>query len=149
MGSASQRGVSTVRVIAALALCLLLVYACSRIFRSEEEILADRIEEARRALVDKRDEDFLASFHPDVTYRGGGSVAELTADLKRWRAVGIDKVFILNRQIEMDPTERSAEVRLNVAVGSAILSVATVKVTLTAEKRDDGKWRVAAFDWSR
>lgn len=123
-----------------VAAALLLGRGC----KSETERVSEAVDAARDALVDRRKEDFLAFFAPEVRYRGKSAMKDLQRDLDRWIEVRVGRVTILERQIAVDG-ER-ATIRLRCDVGNVLQSWREVTVDLAAEKRD-GAWVVTSFDW--
>ena len=143
----SERGVSWQAWVLCIALLVVLALFLRWALRSDFQILSDSIDEARDALVEKRDEDFLAFFSPDVAYQGGGDLDSLQRDLVRWHRLGISEVFILSRDIELEAGD--ASIRLVVAVGSGLVRIARVDVDLEAREDAEGRWRVRTFSWRR
>ncbi len=143
----SERGVSWQAWVLCIALLVALALFLRWALRSDAQVLSDSIDEARDALVENRDEDFLAFFAPDVAYQRGGNFDSLQRDLSRWHGYGISEVFILSREIELE--DDGASIRLVVAVGSGLLQIARVDVDLEAQKDAEGEWRVRAFSWRR
>ena len=142
-----ERGASLQAWLGAIAAVIVVALFLRWAFRSDAQILSDAIDEARDALVEKRDDDFLAFFSPEVTYQGRGDAASLRRDLARWHAVGISEVFVVSREIDLDGDE--ADIRLVVVVGPELLRIDVVNVDLEAEKDAGGEWRVRAFSWKR
>jgi len=141
------RGASVGTWIGVVALVVVGAFFLRWVLRSDAQRISDAVDEARDALVESRDADFLAFFTDDVTYQRGGDLAKLRHDLARWHGAGISEVFVVQRDVELRLPE--ADVHLVVAVGPELLEIARVDVDLVAVKGDDGIWRVRSFSWRR
>jgi hypothetical protein len=115
--------------------------------RSDHQRISEAVDDARDALVELRDDDFLAVFTDDLVYRGDRDIVALRRDLASWRAAAIGSVIIVEKEIEVDGHE--ADVTLLVAAGQSVIQLGQVEVELEAEKGEDGEWRVRRFDWKR
>lgn len=129
-----------------LAVWLLVVFV-GWLMRSDAARLSETIDDARDALVEGRDEEFLAYFEPELVYRGRHDFRKLEYDLQRWRQVNLSQVHIADRTIEV--VGDTAEVKLVVVAGSGLIDLGRVDVRITAGKDAGGSWRVRAFDWQR
>lgn len=145
--TSGRRGASLGTWLAVVAAVVVLALFLRWVLRSDAQRVSEAVDDARDALVEARDDDFLAFFTEDVAYQGGGDLASLRADLARWHRAGISQVYVLERDIEVRRPE--ADVRLVVAVGPELLQIARVDVDLVAVKDEEGRWRVRAFSWRR
>ena len=134
-----------VRVVVIVVAVLALVLLVGRLLQDDADRLSDRIDEARDALVDARDEEFLACFADDLVYRRTRDKGALRADLARWHGSGRAGVRITDRRVAVEGDRATA--RLRVFVGFATSGVA---VTVDLEfLRTDDRWLATAFDWRR
>jgi hypothetical protein len=115
--------------------------------RSDYQRISDAIDDARDALVERRDDDFLGFFTDEVVYQDKGSLAAIERDVARWHELSVLKVYVLEREIEVDGHE--AAISLVVAAGQGITQWGQVDVDLEAEKDEDGGWHVRSFSWRR
>ena len=136
-----------IRVLAVVAILIAGGMFVRWLLRSDWQKLSDAVDEASDALVEQRDEDFLAFFTDDVVYRKKSSLAALEHDLKRWHQIGIVRLIVIEREIEVIGDE--ADIALVVAAGQGYLQLAPVDVDLDAVKGEDGVWRVRSFSWKR
>jgi len=136
-----------VRGAVVLALLLAGAVLLKWLLRSDWQKLSDAIDDASDALVEERDEDFLAFFTEDVVYRKGSDRAALERDLARWHQIGVVRLFVLDREIKVH--DGDADITLVVAAGQGLLQMAPIDVELDAVKGDDGIWRVRSFGWKR
>jgi hypothetical protein len=135
------KGVVVVALVIGLALTL------RWFMRSDYQRISDAIDDARDALVERRDDDFLRFFTEDVVYQDKGSLAAIERDVGRWHELSVLKVYVLEREIEVDGYE--AAISLVVAAGQGITQWGQVDVELEAEKGEDGEWHVRSFSWRR
>ena len=141
-----SQGSALTKGLVALIAILVLLYGLSCAFRSDEEVIEDMVDEARDALVERRGDDFLAFFRPDVVYRDGHDFEALRHEVARWNSQGVGRVWIRERKVTV--LEDSGRVELTVAVGASMLQTMPVEVTLELEREGDG-WRVSRFQWKR
>jgi hypothetical protein len=131
--------------VAVLALLVVAVLLLGRGCRTEKERLSAAVDDARDALVEHREQDFLAFFAPEVRYRGKAGRKDLERDLHRWVVeFRVGRVAIQERDIAIDGDR--ATIRLRCDVGTPFQSIQQATVDLAAEKRD-GAWLVTSFDW--
>ncbi len=138
-------------------LSILLVFGATLAWKhlsmSESDRVQVAIDQARDALVDGSDEEFLAVFSDDVVYQETRGFEDLRQDLSRWRTVGLTRVDIYQRRVELDPPESpdarpaTGRAELGVAVGQLFRGT-TVTVFLEFS-REDERWTVTSFRWSR
>jgi hypothetical protein len=143
----SARGalaVSSWRLLALAGGLIVAFLVLRSLLRTDEDRLSDAIDEAREALLSGRDDAFLAHFIPEVSYREGGGLAELRADLVRFRTSPIRRVEITERRIKVDGAE--GDVRFSAELFAGIRPLGQVVVSIRTVKRD-GQWRVARLSW--
>jgi len=139
-----SRGAAWVRVVGAVAVLALLVFACSRLFRSREARLWELVDDARSAAVGLEEDEFFACLDPAVRYRRDGDIEAVRKDWKRWKSAGVGTAAVTRQEARLDDT--GADVDLTVVLLAGIQPVAEVKVRLRAEDAD-GTWRVVRLDW--
>jgi len=133
------------RVLGGVAASILVIWAVSLLFKSDEERIADSIDAAREALHAGRDDEFLAWFTADVDYRDGGGTKGLRSDLARWRSRGRLRAFIGEPRIVVG--EGTATVELDVGVGLSPIQTFPAHVDLGLREEDQG-WRVFRVAWA-
>lgn len=126
-------------VVAAAAI-VVVVRTC----KSDEERLSEMVDAGREALDDRRRDDFLALFADPLVYRTRRGRAELEKNVDDFFALGVGRVEILSRRIQVDGEAAAITLRSRISAGMEAL--AEVDVSLAAEKRD-GTWLVTRFDW--
>jgi hypothetical protein len=139
-----SRGVAWTRVLVAVAVLAVLVFALSRIFRSREARLWDFVADARAAALDLREEDFFKCLDPAVVYRRDGGLDAVRRDWKRWKSAGIGTAAVTRKQARLD--DLGADVDLTVVLAVGIQPVGEFRVRLRAED-EGGAWRVVRLDW--
>jgi len=119
------------------------------LLRTDWQRISDAVDDARDALVEERDEDFLGFFTDDLVYLETKDRAALERDLARWHGMGLASVYVQSREIELDGDE--AQVTLTVFAGKSLIlmKMGQVDVVLDAVKDADGAWRVRSFAWKR
>ena len=146
-GGTEGRGGLLIKAALLVAFVVALALTLRWFMRSDYQRLSDAVDDARDALVEHRDDDFLAFFTEDVAYQDRSSLAALTRDLARWQDMSVLKVYVLDREIEVDGFEGT--LKLVVAAGQGVTHWGQIDVDLVAEKGADGEWRVRSFSWKR
>ncbi len=136
------------QAVGVVVLALLLWWGLDALFTSDEERIANAVDAARDALIEKRDADFLAFFADDLVYQKGKGHDQLERDLRRWRASGLSEAHIISREVEIDP-DRVARISLQVSAGKGLLGLAQVTVEIEAAEVEGDDWRVRSFRWWR
>ncbi len=144
--SRSNSGNVLIRIVALVLVLAAVTYFLTWVFRSDAQRVKERVDAARDALVEGRDEEFLEVFRDDLTYQGGKGIADLRRDLRRWREMSLVKVFIVTNDVEI--VDGVASVTLLVAVGQGLLELGQVDVSIEAIPSEDGEWRVRSFSWT-
>ena len=147
MHDSARRGL--VRLLAGAGAVIVLVLAVVLLVRgckSEEERLSEAVDDARAALVERRGEDFLEFFAPEVRYHVKKDRKALEKDLATWIDARVGRVSILERNIAIDGDR--ATIALRCDAGMIFGDGMPVSVELEAEKQS-GAWRVVSFDWKR
>src|SRR4051812_45934919 len=93
-----SRGVAWTRVLAAIVALIAVIVGVRLLFPSREDRLWKVVEESRAALVEGREEDFVARFDPAVVYQSRGGLAEIRRDFKRYHATGVPQPTIVKRE---------------------------------------------------
>lgn len=147
-GCLSMTGNVRLRFLAAVAATVLLLFGIVSCLRSEEERIADTVQEARAALVEGRAQDFLAYFSDDVVYQGVKGKDGLAADVKRWTDMKGLKVVLPDPKVSIEGD--TAGVSVVAVVGPSILQSTTVRVELKLRRATSAAgWLVERFTWSR
>jgi len=136
-----------IKIAVVVSLLVVVSLALRWFLRSDHQRISEAVDDARDALVELRDDDFLAAFTDDLVYRGDRDIVALRRDLASWRAAAIGSVIIVEKEIVIDGHE--ADVTLLVAAGQSVIQLGQVEVALEAEKGPDDVWRVRSFDWKR
>jgi hypothetical protein len=139
-------GNTTPRLLGGVAVLILIVWGVSKLFVSDEERIAETIDAVRDALVEGRDDEFLAFFAPEVDYQGGKGMKGLRSDLSRWRRVGRLKAWIHAKEIQVGGDGATAV--LQAAVGASLLQTMPVRVELGLHRTEDG-WLIDRIQWKR
>ena len=93
-----SRGAALTRIVILVVAAVVLFFAVRSCFPSREERLLKFITAGREALAEKREDDFLAAFDPDVKYRGTGGLADVRRDFQRYVAAGLGQVNVTRRK---------------------------------------------------
>ena len=147
MHDSARRGL--LRLLAGAGALLFVVVAVVLLMRgckSEAERVSEAVDAARDALVERRPDDFLAFFAPEVRYHVKKDRKALEKDVAQWVEARVGRVSILERKITVDGT--SAQIHLRCEAGMIFGDGMPVAVDLEAENRD-GTWQVVSFDWKR
>lgn len=133
--------------LAAAAAVVVVVRTC----KSDEQRLSEMVDSAREALDERRPDDFLVHFADPLAYRAGRGRVELRGDLDRFLQLGVGRVEILERKIDVGAAAdvdgtATARIDLRCRIAAGRERLAEVTVSLAAEKRD-GEWIVTRFDW--
>ena len=151
--TAGTRGSAALRFAVTAVVLLALIWGGVRFvgwfLRSDAARIRESVHDARDALLEKRDEDFLAFFTADVSYQGKGDATRLRRDLARWHEMGLGHVTVVDPTMELDVREDDADVTFDVLVGHGLLELGQVEVTLAIVREDDGEFRVQSFSWRR
>lgn len=139
-----SRGAALMRVVIGAAVLLVAFVVVRTCFPSREARMWRFVEDGRDALVENREEDFIAHFDPAVRYQDKSGVAEIRRDWKRWRATGIGQATILSRDLTLDP--EGADVKLEVLFVAGMTPISTTKVKLRVAERE-GAFSVTSLSW--
>ena len=139
-----SRGAALMRVVIGLVLLFVAFVVIRSCFPSREARMWRFVEDGRDALVENREEDFIAHFDPAVRYQGKSGVAEIRRDWKRWRATGIGQATLLTREATLDAD--GADVQLEVLFVAGMTPVSTTKVKLRLAERE-GVFSVTSLSW--
>jgi len=144
LGSLSIRGFAGTRALVAVLLLVALVMLAFKLFPTREERLWKTIDGARAAFVENREQDFLATFDPDVRYQTSGGLPEIKRQFEKWKREGLPPPNIVKREATFD--DEGADVRLDVVITVELRPIAQAKVKLRLVDRD-GPWRVTTAAW--
>ncbi len=138
-----------VRGVAILAVVIAGAIFARWLLRTDWQRISDSVDDARDALVEQRDEDFLEFFTDDLVYLETSDRTALERDLARWHSMGLASVYVQSREIEIDGDD--AQVTLTVFAGQSLIlmKMGQVDVVLDVVKDADGAWRVRSFAWKR
>ena len=100
-----SRGLTATRLVAAVVAVAVLIVVLMQLFPSREERLWDFVDATSDALMTGTEEEFAASFDPDVKYQASrlgtkGGLAEIRRDWKRYRAAGLPRPRIVSQKAD-------------------------------------------------
>jgi hypothetical protein len=138
-------GRALTRIVVIVAAALALVWAGCSLWPSREKRLWAFVDSCRDALLEGREEDFVACFDPGVRYQSDLGLAEIRRDYRRYRGIGVPEPTIIGNEVSFD--DAGADLRLDVVLSAGLRPLGRYAVRLRAREDADRSWRIETVRW--